>query len=332
MSRPRLTNPLTGLAKRLDGLSRELASLGRHFEKRLDSRVGALKRQIAELRATVDDVDRNLQALLRREALGDFDVPHPYRLTAQRWRALSHQEEDGLTLALLRELGDPVRRAVEIGCGTNGGNSGFLATELGWACLMIDAAPWCTEASAKLNPETITAVTREIGSGNVDATLSEHGFSGEVDLLSIDIDSVDYWVWEAQTVARPRIVIAEYNAALGPDRALTIPENPSLARDALPPDLRGLWFGASLQALDRLAARKGYRLVAVTPAGVNAYFLRDDLAPHLPALDARRAWRPLEKLDRALAKMDGDDPLAVAVSRLDDLGYRMVDVAGAPAA
>ena len=49
-------------------------------------------------------------------------------------------------------------------------------------------------------------------------------------------------------------------------------------------------FAASLAALSSLARAKGYRLVAVEPTGVNAYFLRSDLSPEIPELDPRVAF------------------------------------------
>ncbi|HET6549826.1 MAG TPA: hypothetical protein VFG79_15280 [Solirubrobacter sp.] len=322
------------LHERLDALERRLASLSGGLEKRLDKRVTGLRREVAELRKVADDIDRNVQAILRRQALDELGAPYPQRLLAQRWRGLSHQEEDGLTLAVLAEIGTPTRRAVEIGCGTNGGNSGVLASDFGFDCLMLDAAPWCTEATARLSPQTITAVTRAITAGNVNATLSEHGFTGEVDLVSIDVDSVDYWVWDALEAVAPRLVIAEYNSAFGARRALTLPERTDLDRDALPAALRGLWFGASLQAFARVAARKGYRLVAVTPPGVNAYWVRDDLAPQLPALDVERAWRSLHKLEETHREIDPQLRVEPLLAAFAERGYTVVDLdaAGSPAA
>jgi hypothetical protein len=66
-----------------------------------------------------------------------------------------------------------------------------------------------------------------------------------------------------------------------------------------------MYYGASLTALTRLNMRKGYRLVAVEPAGVNAFFLRHDVAPHVPACDPARAYRLLEKYDVLMQK--GED-------------------------
>ena len=121
---------------------------------------------------------------------------------------------------------------------------------------------------------------------NINQLLSEHGFTGEVDLLSIDIDSYDYWVLEALTVVSPRVLVVEYNAGLGAERAVTIPKHATL--DDIPKTYRG----ASLAALEKLARQKGYRLVVCDPTGTNAFFLRDDVAPAVPGVSVAQAFRP----------------------------------------
>src|SRR5262249_23499730 len=126
----------------------------------------------------------------------------------------------------------------------------------------------------------------------------QHGFTGEVDLLSIDIDSYDYWVLEALSVCTPRLLVVEYNANFGPTRAVTIPKDQSLS--GMPKAYRG----ASLAALVKAAHRKGYRLVVGDPTGVNAFCLRSDIAPALPALDVSLAFRSI----RARADL-ADDPM-----------------------
>ena len=94
-------------------------------------------------------------------------------------------------------------------------------------------------------------------------------------LLSVDIDFNDYWVWKAMQVARPRVVSIEYNASLRPPLSLVVPYNPDSIWTG------GNYFGASLEALVRLGTLKGYRLVGCCFAGVNAFFVRDDLCEDL---------------------------------------------------
>ena len=40
----------------------------------------------------------------------------------------------------------------------------------------------------------------------------------------------DYWVWQRLDACSPRIVILEFNAAFGPDRAVTVPYDPAFDR------------------------------------------------------------------------------------------------------
>jgi hypothetical protein len=129
-------------------------------------------------------------------------------------------------------------------------------------------------------------VRAEVTPENVNMLLESNGFAGAVDLLSIDIDSHDYWVLEAMTVCSPRVLMLEYNAGFGWTRAVTVPRNARL--EGTP---KG-YCGASLPALAKLAARKGYRLVACEYSGVNAFFLRHDVAPEIEAQPVERAYRP----------------------------------------
>lgn len=107
----------------------------------------------------------------------------------------------------------------------------------------------------------------------IEALLGEAGVPPEPDVLSIDIDSSDYWVWDAIAAYKPRLVIVEYNGALPLERALTQPLDAAADWDGSD------YFGASLGAYERLAERKGYALVHTESAGVNAFFVRRDLLP-----------------------------------------------------
>ena len=61
----------------------------------------------------------------------------------------------------------------------------------------------------------LTAKSAFITRENVNDLFVDAGFSGEIGLLSIDIDGNDYWVWEAIRAVRPIICVCEYNAVFG---------------------------------------------------------------------------------------------------------------------
>jgi hypothetical protein len=133
----------------------------------------------------------------------------------------------------------------------------------------------------------VTAVCAWITPESVNALLQQHGVAGEVDLLSVDVDGNEAWVWKALDACTGRVVVLEYNSMFGPERAVTIPYDPQFNRR----EHRFCYFGASLAALTKLSAAKGYRLVAVEPTGINAFFLRNDVAPEIPAIDPATAYR-----------------------------------------
>ncbi len=248
---------------------------------------------------------RQIDAVLRSMQITRLPIPPPYDITARRFRLRSQNEEDGIILALLERAGWGNRRFVEIGSGRSGGNAAFLAFECGWSGLMVDIEPAAVAGARRRfahNPG-VRAVVSAVSPENVNDLLRTHGFDGEVELLSIDIDSYDYWVLHALTACSPRLLVLEYNAGFGPRRAVTIPLNQPLA--GAPKGYRG----ASLAALDALARAKGYRLVACE-AGVNAFFLRHDVAPEVPGVSVDQAFRPASSrlvVDDASAGEEGAD-------------------------
>lgn len=264
------------LAARIDRLEATLAKLAQGqtlLTRRLARVAGQLE---ALVRLSVDP------ALWPRDA--------QYVLNYRRFGLQSQNGEEGVLAALLSLVGSPLRRFVEIGCGDNGGNSGLFAGELGWEGLMIDREPKAVAACRSRfghNP-ALRLVAAAVTPGNVNEMIRAAGLAGEVDYVSIDIDSVDYWILEALEACRPRVLVLEYNAYFGPDRSVAVPSDADFARSP-----KG-YFGASLTALTKLAARKGYRLLACEETGVNAFFLRDDLVPELSAVDARTAFRPIK--------------------------------------
>jgi hypothetical protein len=144
---------------------------------------------------------------------------------------------------------------------------------------------------ARFNAERVKVVQAWVTRETVNDLLEEHDATGEIDLLSIDIDGNDYWLWEAIEVCSPRLVIIECNLHFGPERAVVVPYDPAFDRRRHSP----MYCGASLAAMVHLGGRKGYRLVAMEPYGPNAYFLRDDVAPAIPAAESRDVFHPPQK-------------------------------------
>lgn len=243
-------------------------------------------------------------------------------IRARRFRLRSQNEEDGIVLALLDAVGVSGRTFIEIGSGGSGGNSAVLAEDLGWSGLMVEAGARSAAVAAaayRHNPG-VRVLNKAASSDNVNSLIKQAGFSGEVDLLSIDVDSIDYWLFDALDIprlVRPRLVVCEYNALFGSTRAVTLPNAPR------PRNAPKSYVGASLAALAKVAGRKGYRLVLCEDYGVNAFFLRQDLAPEIPEASVEEAFRPMRRRRGA----DEDAPEVLdAIAAAEAAGLPLVDV------
>ena len=208
------------------------------------------------------------------------------------FRLFSQNGEDGILLFIFGLIGMGERRCVEI-CAGEGiqCNTANLIVNHGWSGLLFDGDEKLLEKGrayyARLGdtfcypPKLVSAwITRE----NINELIRNNGFEGEIDLLSLDLDGVDYWVWEALDVIRPRVVIAEIQCLWGSDRAVTVPYAEEFRAGVI--DNFAIYSGASLPAFVKLARKKGYRLVGVQRLGFNAVFVADGVGEELlPEVD-----------------------------------------------
>lgn len=200
-------------------------------------------------------------------------------LTRHELRVFSQNGEDGVIEEILRRIGIVSRACVEFGVETGiEGNCIFLADVLGWDALFMEGHPdrFAALAAKYRHRPGVTTRNAMVGPGNIDALLAEAGVPTELDVLSIDVDGADYWIWQAIERVRPRVVVVEYNSALDPARRLVQPLEPAGGWDGTD------YFGASLGALTSLAHEKGYRLVHTDLAGVNAFYVARELAAPFP--------------------------------------------------
>ena len=183
-------------------------------------------------------------------------------------RVFSQNGEDGILRYLLHRLGVATGSFVEIGAERHEANCLLLALHQGWTGVFVDGDPdVAANLTALLEHASDVLVMNEmIDPATVDAAMERWGVPAEIDVLSIDVDGADYYVWEAARRVRARIVVIEYNSALDPERALAQPPN-AQAWDGT------VNFGCSVEALRRLAERKGYALVYLESSGTNAFFV-----------------------------------------------------------
>jgi hypothetical protein len=196
----------------------------------------------------------------------------PLRLLGAGYQVFSQNQEDGMIAEVFRRIGTTSRRFVEFGvedgleC-----NSTFLLTQ-GWCGAWIEGSDAnAAKARAAFAAYPVEVVGRYVTAANADALIAGLANGEELDLLSIDVDTIDYWLWRAIVTVKPRLVVIEYNATWPPAVRKTVAHNPAMQWDG------SNFFGASLGALEALGREKGYCLVGCSLAGVNAFFVREDL-------------------------------------------------------
>ena len=194
----------------------------------------------------------------------------------------SETDEDGILLYILSLIGVARMSAIDIGAGgVHGSNTANLIMHHGWRVLLIDGDSEKIRntqnhyARRGVDEGRAMCVSQHITADNIDAIISEYGFDQEVDVLSIDVDGIDYWIWKAIEVVSPRVVIIEYQCIWGPEASVTVPNDPDFQPEYA--GQFGVYCGASLPALVKLAREKGYRLVGSNRFGFNAFFVRNDL-------------------------------------------------------
>ena len=151
------------------------------------------------------------------------------------------------------------KHVVEFGCGDGYSlsNARFFLDE-GWTGTLWDTETW---------------VTAE----NVNRLFAEAGVPEDVDLVSIDIDGNDYWVWRALEW-EPSVVCIEYNALWPRGWSLTIAYDPRNVWD------HSIGYSASLDAMLALAEAKGYFLAGET-GSTNLIFVHERHRGRVSGLD-----------------------------------------------
>lgn len=280
----------------------------RILSRELDQKLDPISRQLDSL----DSNRRVSQQILfqQYQLLRQLKLPLP-KLQDTGFRVYSQSDEDGLVLFVFSLIGMTNRVCVDIASGVpDGANSTNLIRNWGFTGFLFEGNEEKVGESVRFfeGPDTNVYPPRikqaMVNAENVNQLLQAAGVSGEIDLFSLDMDGVDYWVWKSLQVIEPRVVICEFSSYWGPDKSLTIPYDPEFTRPH-----KNYW-GGSLAAFVKLGHEKGYRLVGHNRYGYNAIFLRKDLGEDvLPEIFPSQIFlEPLVQRWKELRFADFPDP------------------------
>jgi hypothetical protein len=232
------------------------------------------------------------------------------------FKVFSQFGDDGIIQYLINHIPIENKSFIEFGVQNyTESNTRFLLINNNWRGLIIEADKANIEYI--INDEIswryeLTAIESFITKANINTLISQNGVTGEIGLLSIDIDGNDYWIWESISVVNPIIVIVEYNSVFGSKSAVTIPYDPDFRRNTA--HSSNLYYGCSLKALCLLGMEKDYYFIGSNSAGNNAYFIRKDKIGLLEPQSVEEGY--VESKFRESRNRNGDLTYLSGVNRL----------------
>ena len=173
----------------------------------------------------------------------------------------SQSGEDGIIVEILDRLSQHITLdgwCSEFGAwdGIHLSNTCYLIKERNYKAVLIEGdSEKVKELKNNFPQNEVAKVHRFVsfeGSNSLDSIYSEYDIPRDFDFLSIDIDGVDYHIFESLKKFKPKVICIEFNPA--------IPN----AVDYVQAKDMGVKHGSSAKAIVRLADEKGYVLAAVT--------------------------------------------------------------------
>jgi hypothetical protein len=218
--------------------------------------------------------------LLDRYSADRLLQTHPNPLTDCGGKIYSQNDEDGITLEILRRLQIGNGVFAEFGVGSGLENNTLALVAAGWSGFWAGAE----ELAFNTNPNNVSVLNFHYQRGWIKiANIVELYKIGlhqirrsQCDVISLDLDGNDYYFVDAllSAGASPKLFVVEYNAKFIPPILFKIDYDDDH-------EWKGDdYFGASLSSFAELFERHGYFLVCCNLTGANAFFVRGEYKQH----------------------------------------------------
>ncbi len=223
-----------------------------------------------------------IEKIIKRQLYQDFLIAlrtqSPDHLLLKGYGVYSQNDEDGIIQEIFKRIKTKNKVAVEVAVGSGLESNTHLLLQTGWQCFWFESSSSLVEQikvdfTHWLKNKRLILTEGRVEEKTIVQLFHDRKIPKGVDLLSLDIDGHELSLWNAVASWKPRVVVIEYNAALGPDVAVTAQTSTYEAWDN-----HSMNFGASLQAICRVADRLGYSLVCCNYTGVNAFFVQKKYA------------------------------------------------------
>jgi hypothetical protein len=200
----------------------------------------------------------------------------PKKLNRYEYNIYSQSGDDGILNEIFKRVKTTNKYFVEFGVSNGLENNTAALLSAGWGGLWLEGSEKFVSQIEKnfafpIKEGSLTVRNAFVTAENIQTHFAENHVPAEIDLLSIDIDGNDYWVWKAITKYSPRVVVIEVNPFWGPEMEW------AMKYDATHVWKRDYNYGTSMKAVELLGKQKGYSLVGGNLIGNNAFFVRNDL-------------------------------------------------------
>ncbi len=192
-------------------------------------------------------------------------------------KIFSQNGEDGIINFLRKSLVIENPNFVEIGVGDySEANTRFLyeiKNSKGVIIDVIDDFERKVKKNISLWKGDLKICQERVVTENVNEILKKN-CNFEIDIFSLDIDGIDYWIAEKIKPKISKIFILEYNSTFGADLEVTVPNLNNFKRSDY--HYSHLCYGASLKLMINLMKRKGYYFLGTNTLKNNAFFVNDE--------------------------------------------------------
>ena len=199
------------------------------------------------------------------------------------FKVFSQNGEDGIIDYLLFSLQIEKPKFIEIGVGDYyESNTRFLFERSSGDGLIIDIIDNFqkrVKKNIRLWRGNLKILNRKIDSENILATLKEFNFFDNIDLFSIDVDGIDYWILEKMPKKFCKLIVAEYNPYFGCNLEISVPNDKNFDRSKY--HHSNLCYGASLKSIINLLYKKGFVFLGTNLFKNNAFFVNSDFKDNL---------------------------------------------------
>ena len=191
------------------------------------------------------------------------------------FQVFSQWGEDGIIDWLTHKIDNLPKIFLEIGTQDFlESNTRYLLQNKNWDGYIIEANTKDVEKIKKQRffwKHNLKVSNTFINSDNINQTIKEMKVPKKIGLLSIDVDSIDYWILCKISETLPGIIVCEFNPLFGTKKAITVPNKKNFVRNN--EHFSNLYFGASIKAFRELLLKKNYVFLGTNTAGNNAFFV-----------------------------------------------------------